>query len=693
MVKKTLIDIDILRKFEVVAYGCHERARRVLRERLAKLEIGIFNFVEYFCLEPIYHNHRTKWKNGNLYFPYIRRIVEENQFLWCFMGVTKKGPIYRLQPKTPSVVRNFAQQDKFVMRGEDAIDGKKIFRIWREYGYASEKLPEPKLTTAELSPTGATTDAGTFEKTDTWKSVRNQISSRPLASKTPLQIEYGLIGAPWEKSNLPCRRWAFPIASDAIFYGYFVLLMSAEHHLAPLTTNDLLVRQFRDLFDAIVQKIYLPVLVLFHESLLEDRKEVRSEINTLWGRWNESGNPVGFSEFSKATKTIYSFMSSEHIPFLCRANKAARHRELSDIEERLRILWEQRCALIPGKQPDKWDDTFDHLYRLRMLKDSLLFAQYNIASPGLVDEVNRVITESPKLEVPTTIGQSLPAALVYGRPGSGKDTVARMIPLFATGYFGKDLHVVNMAALRPDILIGPLLQGISLSDPEMKVSLPNLDGILVAASRPVKKESAKTLGNAATFILDELNSLNIDLQGILLRILEQGEVTPLLGLERKHVAHLVIGIVNEDPEQLTRENEIRDLLTDKEKFGTLVGGLLYEVVRRSRRLRDDLYHRLRRQLYVRLPDIDDRREDIPILFYSNLPKDWKGANVDFRAYRLLMHPSISWLGNIRQIQSVSGGAAKRAKQYLSERRIPYDAVLGALQDEFPTLKKHFEGFS
>ena len=211
-----------------------------------------------------------------------------------------------------------------------------------------------------------------------------------------------------------------------------------------------------------------------------------------------------------------------------------------------------------------------------------------------------------------------------------------------------------------------------------------LDSVFVSASRQPTDSQEIEDSVPAAFILDELNSLDVDLQGILLRILEQGEIRPLLGLKPVYIRHLIVGIVNENPEEITRETEVREFLRDKGRFGSILSGLFYELIRRTRRLRDDLYHRLRRNLYVEIPDLDNRREDIPILFYVSVPDPHKDPIIELSAYKLLMNPRIQWTGNIRQIQAVAKIASRYAEDdYLSW--ISEDCVREALETEFPYL--------
>ncbi len=212
--------------------------------------------------------------------------------------------------------------------------------------------------------------------------------------------------------------------------------------------------------------------------------------------------------------------------------------------------------------------------------------------------------------------------------------------------------------------------------------------------------------------------MDVNLQGILLRVLEQGEVLPLFGAEPPDVRHLIIGVVNEDPEALTREHEARSLQRTKDLLGSLVGVFLSEGLNRGRRLRPDLYYRFSRTLYVKLPPLRDRREDIPILFYrpcleaveaelrsrraggeaTDLASQQGGAPegesvgilVDLKAYELLMRPDLDWPGNIRQVQKVARDVAVEACRQSPKGpivRVERRMVEKVLQKRFPAFPR------
>jgi len=171
-------------------------------------------------------------------------------------------------------------------------------------------------------------------------------------------------------------------------------------------------------------------------------------------------------------------------------------------------------------------------------------------------------------------------------------------------------------------------------------------------------------------VLDELNSMSIENQGVLLRLLENAELTPLGGYEDKIneddkdcmefiTDFLVIGIMNEDPEEITREEAMK-FLKDKESYiGGLLGDFLYEYVLRVRRLRPDLRARIMRNGKFEIPKLSDRRADIPGIFYSllkNAQEDYF-VNSDIRitidALEALMRPELQWPENVRLLQSLT----------------------------------------
>ena len=177
----------------------------------------------------------------------------------------------------------------------------------------------------------------------------------------------------------------------------------------------------------------------------------------------------------------------------------------------------------------------------------------------------------------------------------------------------------------------------------------------------------KVLLVRAVVILDELNSLDIDTQGALLRFIENSELVRIGGVEpvfpKDLIDFLIIGVMNEDPEKLTKESVFK-VMESGEIFGKLITEILYENFRKIRRLREDLYYRMIRGGKIEIPPLDQRREDIPVLFYifSSIEASHSGKEliVTFKAIDEVSNPALRWPGNVRQLQTVAKIAVRKA---------------------------------
>ena len=174
---------------------------------------------------------------------------------------------------------------------------------------------------------------------------------------------------------------------------------------------------------------------------------------------------------------------------------------------------------------------------------------------------------------------------MFGEAGSGKDTMARLISLFTEDYSSAKIETINMAALKPNALAIPLLFGIKID--KLKIDIGGM----------IWNQNSLEPGKSV-IIFDELNSLDHDLQGSLLRILENGEVRALFDAKTVNVQNLIIGIVNEDPEIVSREKELKELKAAEAFLGKVIGSFLYKNFCSARKLRPDLMYRLKGIVYM-----------------------------------------------------------------------------------------------
>lgn len=200
--------------------------------------------------------------------------------------------------------------------------------------------------------------------------------------------------------------------------------------------------------------------------------------------------------------------------------------------------------------------------------------------------------------------------LLLGESGVGKDMFAQAIHN-ASSRAGEPFFALNCAAL-PRELISSELFGYE-------------EGAFTGARKggnPGKFE----LADQGTIFLDEIGEMPLDLQGLLLRLLEEGSVVRLGGREVIPVNVRIIAASNKN-------------LIDEVKKGNF---------------RLDLYYRLG-VMDIRIPPLRERKDDIPELvehFIKTIgPKLGKVVKgIDDEAMNLLMN--YDWPGNIRELSNV-----------------------------------------
>lgn len=326
----------------------------------------------------------------------------------------------------------------------------------------------------------------------------------------------------------------------------------------------------------------------------------------------------------------------------------------SDIEKALSGIWEWRKSKNLNNGNDK-----------KAIKDSLIMTKYIVASPGMIDKVKKAIT----IDLRDSCKPPIPCILIVGGPGSGKENMAKLIAKYSKEFRDAKIFTINMASLKPKELAGPLLSGIPF--------IEDYEGLL---QRIIMNN------DLAVIIFDELNSLDIDSQGTLLRLIENREFCKK-GIQEEIPPKnkiLIIGLMNEDPDRLTKLSTIQNINREEKIFGGLIGEIMYEYVRRLRRLREDLYDRMKRNAVINIPELENRIEDLPFLFYVFLKDELKemiGEEqtkakkiiIEYEAFEVLMDKSIKWMGNVRQLQTVAKNAVKKLN--ISEERIFIDRHL------------------
>lgn len=639
----------------LVAYGIHSKYQKKLRKSLER-DFGIKStfIYEYFLEHPVVKDKESK-SHISIFGPFLLRILNESRFV---PKITRTFPkSWTDIEKLPYKYKNIKKFWDSTSKGANLSDihkysfiGKDMFDVWEKD--ESERKAENGWISKESD--GIIVKANFSYKIDY---LRNQylqdIPAFDDVSRTGLLKEYMVSVLPWlscpeiEYLNIA----ALSISSQNIFYGYIMIFYP------PLEdSGDIFQGKNGEESESVgwlkkyIKKTYIPILALFENYWEEKELKEELEANPNWSK--------------------YIFLDSKL------------QNSSDPIEQALYMLWKERKSFFKNHSPKK--------EAVEKIRDSLLFSKYLVASPEMINEMKKVIVPRSSLPENSRDRDQLPCVLVIGGPGSGKDIIAQMVPLFFPEYrFGK-VYTINMASLKPNYLSVPLMSGF---DAEMAGSIKGggidsninieakIKGIFSKIWNQHKKsypteddmQAARKKGVMPVVILDELNSLDIDAQGSLLRIMQNAELQPLGAPEKEEkVDFLVIGVVNEPEDALTLEEPLHRFITEKSIFGGVMGRALYEHFRNIRRLRDDLYYRLVREGKIKLLDLEDRREDIPILFSFFVKKEldnergdgigWDNLWFDFDVFEELMDRTISWSGNFRQLQSLAKRTAYNVLQ-------------------------------
>jgi two-component system response regulator AtoC len=208
--------------------------------------------------------------------------------------------------------------------------------------------------------------------------------------------------------------------------------------------------------------------------------------------------------------------------------------------------------------------------------------------------------------------------LIMGESGTGKDLIARAIH-----------HNGNRAA-------GPMVSINCGGIPESLLE-SELFGYKRGAFTDAVKDKPGRFDEAdgGTLFLDEIGELPASLQVKLLRVLQEGEISPLGGVGSKKIDVRVIAATSKD---LVKEVE-------------------------AGKFREDLFYRIN-VMTISLPPLRERRGDIPLLvgyfidmFNKKLNKDIEGLSSG--AMPILM--GYQWPGNIRELENVIERAVLLAK--------------------------------
>ncbi len=198
--------------------------------------------------------------------------------------------------------------------------------------------------------------------------------------------------------------------------------------------------------------------------------------------------------------------------------------------------------------------------------------------------------------------------LIQGSSGTGKELFARLIHQHSNRK-DQPFIAVNCAAM-PDQLLESELFG-------------HEKGSFTSAVKT--KQGLVEVADGGTLFLDEVGDISIMTQPKLLRFLETGEFRRVGGTSTRMVDVRVVSATNKN---------------------------LQEEVKATR-FREDLLYRLN-VVSLRLPNLKERKEDIPLLVENFLSRKTKTKYLSADAFQVLS--SYDWPGNVRELEHVIEGA-------------------------------------
>ncbi len=211
--------------------------------------------------------------------------------------------------------------------------------------------------------------------------------------------------------------------------------------------------------------------------------------------------------------------------------------------------------------------------------------------------------------------------LIRGESGTGKELVAKALHNTSRRR-EKPFVAINCAALPQNLLESELFGYVK--------------GAFTGADKFKKGlfESAE----GGTLLLDEIGSLPLDMQGKLLRVLEERKIRPVGGTDNVSIDVRILAATNEDLEERLGKNEFRE----------------------------DLYYRLS-VIPIDLPSLRERSTDVPLLVRHFLARHNEGekasVGVDKAVLRALER--YNWPGNVREL----GNMISRALALCENERI------------------------
>jgi two-component system response regulator PilR (NtrC family) len=224
---------------------------------------------------------------------------------------------------------------------------------------------------------------------------------------------------------------------------------------------------------------------------------------------------------------------------------------------------------------------------------------------------NIIGKSAPMQQVFDLISQVAPSrstVLIHGESGTGKELVAKAIHA-ASPRSGDPFVAINCGNIPSDLLESEIFGHVR--------------GAYTGATNT--KKGLFEIADGGTIFLDEVASISLEIQGKLLRVIQEREFRRLGGLENIKVDVRILAATNRDLQIAVADGTFRD----------------------------DLYYRLN-VIVIKLPPLAERGEDIPLMTEHFLQKYCEEnsrarCTLDPATTRILL--DYGWPGNVRELEN------------------------------------------
>lgn len=273
-----------------------------------------------------------------------------------------------------------------------------------------------------------------------------------------------------------------------------------------------------------------------------------------------------------------------------------------------KALDEGAISYIVKSSPDQIESRIREI--IQKINDEIRLKEKVEKDGGLdIGSGRRIIGKSPDMwrvyRLIQKVAANRSSALILGESGSGKELIAQGIHALKgeqTPYIPINCGCFQKTLLESE-LFGVRKKYAGMHNEEKQIG---------------KLETAE----AGTLLLDEIGTMEVDLQIKLLRVLEERKFWPLGNEKPLPLRAQVLASTNEDLESAIKEG----------------------------RFRGDLYHRLN-VVKIALPPLHQRKEDIPLLVQYHLDQHEKqsGRRVEILPQAMDKLIDYHWPGNIREL--------------------------------------------